>query len=266
MIAAALSYREGAALLYGRAQRVGTYVEKGHNMTRDFDSIARSYDAWYETPVGAWADRIETTVLFDMLNLHAGERLLDLGTGTARLALEIARQDVQVTGVDASREMLGVAQSRLLHHQAEERVRLVHGDMAALSFPDRSFDAVLTVTTLCFVADPQRVVSEAARVLRPGGRLIIGELNRWSLWSLLRSIEGLLRPTVFQSARFLGIGGLRRLTRRAGLHFRQWRGVLHLPPVNTHALLHRFDPVERWSQQWTPAMGAFIALEVSRPH
>jgi len=235
-------------------------------MTIDFDTIARYYDAWYETPVGVWADRIETAIIFDMLNLHAGEHLLDLGTGTARMALEIAHQGVQVTGVDASSEMLRVAQGRLLHHQADDHVRLVHGDMTSLPFPDKSFDAVLTVTTFCFVANPQRVVCEAARVLRPGGRLVIGELNRWSLWSLLRHIEGLLRPTLFQSARFLGIVCLHRMVRHAGLHCRQWRGVLHLPPINSHAFLHCLDPLERFAQRWTQAVGAFIALEVSRPH
>lgn len=254
----AASYLEGGAFLLS--------ASKDERVAIDFDTLARSYDAWYHTPVGAWADHIETEALFRLLQLQAGEHLLDLGTGTARMALEIARQGVHVTGLDGSPEMLQVAQSRLQHHQAEHAVRLIRGDMQTLPFPDQSFDAVLTVTTLCFVASPDRVIDESARVLRPGGRLVIGELNRWSLWTLLRRIEGLVRPTLFQSAHFLDIWSLRRFTHQSRLHMQQWHGMLHLPPVNSHAFLHQLEPIEHAAQRWVPAFGAFLVLEATRPY
>jgi ubiquinone/menaquinone biosynthesis C-methylase UbiE len=153
----------------------------------DFDQLAARYDAWYATPLGAWADRHETEEIFHLLAPRSGERLLDLGTGTGRYAREAARRGARAVGIDPSPGMLAVARERV----AGQPVDLVCAGAARLPFPDRSFDAVLAVTSLCFVSEPLVVLREAARVLTPGGQLVLGELNRWSLWALARRIEGL---------------------------------------------------------------------------
>ncbi len=230
-----------------------------------FTTLARSYDAWYDTPVGAWADSIEREALGALLALQPGEHLLDLGCGTARMTLMLAPPGVHVAALDASPAMLHVAQQRAHFHQAEERLRLVRADMQHMPFPAAAFDAVLTVTTLSFVPDPLRVVCEATRVLRPGGRLVIGALNRWSLWALLRRLQGLLRSTVFQSAHFLDVATLQRLIYQSGLQPEAWQGLLHLPPINVTAVLQGLAPLEHACQRYTPALGAFLAVKASRP-
>jgi ubiquinone/menaquinone biosynthesis C-methylase UbiE len=81
-----------------------------------------------------------------------------------------------VTGLDLDPSMLGVARSR-------SRGRLVEGDAHRLPFPERSVDVTVAITLLVFVADPDLVVAEMARVTRSGGRLVIGTLNPRSPWS-----------------------------------------------------------------------------------
>jgi ubiquinone/menaquinone biosynthesis C-methylase UbiE len=229
-----------------------------------FDELAARYDRWYATPVGAWADRYEVEAVLRCLEAEPGARLLDLGTGTGRYALAAAGHSARVVGVDASPAMLGIARSRLALHVAADAVELVRGDVARLPFADASFDAAVAVTSLCFVADPHAALAEVRRVLRPDGRLVLGELNRWSLWALLRRLHGLVRPTTYRAAHFRSIRELRRLLGECGFDLTHWHGLLHLPPVNRAGFLATLDPVERLGQRWTPAVGAFLVVAARR--
>ena len=94
---------------------------------------------------------------------------------------------------------------------------------------------------------------------------MLGELNRWSLWALVRRLEGLIRPSTYRAAHFRGIRELRGLLADAGLVPVRWEGVLHLPPLNHAGVLRAFDPLERLGQRRTPALGTFLAIEAHRP-
>jgi SAM-dependent methyltransferase len=98
--------------------------------------------------------------------------LLDVGTGTGRMAELFAPRARQVTALDMSPEMLRIARSRLQHLPAEQ-ISLVQGDFAALPFAEASFDTVLFHQVLHYAQDPGAVLGEAARVTRPGGRIAV---------------------------------------------------------------------------------------------
>jgi ArsR family transcriptional regulator len=98
--------------------------------------------------------------------------LLDLGTGTGRMLRLCAGDAERAVGVDLSREMLAIARANLdspeFRHCALRRAAAEQ-----LPFPDDSFDVVLSHMVLHFLANPGRCIDEAARVLRPGGLLIL---------------------------------------------------------------------------------------------
>ncbi len=79
----------------------------------------------------------------------------------------------RVIGVDHSREMLGVARRRLA---GRDNVELREGDLEALPIDDAELDAALVALVLHHLADPAAVLAEAARVIRPGGRLLIVDM------------------------------------------------------------------------------------------
>ncbi len=118
--------------------------------------------------------------LLDGLALQPGERVLDVGAGTATLAIELKRRTpgATVVGLDADPDVLALGRAKAA--QAGCEVELVEGLSNALPFPDASFDAV--VSTLFFHhldGEAKRTtLRQVRRVLRPGGRLHVGDFTR----------------------------------------------------------------------------------------
>ncbi|HUW28035.1 MAG TPA: methyltransferase domain-containing protein [Sulfuriferula sp.] len=110
-----------------------------------------------------------------MLGPRPGESLLDVGCGTGYFARQFARADkLAVTGLDPNRDWLVFAE-----HHAAGTENYVGGSALALPFANDSFDLVVSVTALCFVADQRRALAEMLRVTRR--RVALGLLNRHSL-------------------------------------------------------------------------------------
>ncbi len=116
-------------------------------------------------------DAVETAMR-EALGTRVFDSLLDLGTGTGRLLELFAPLYRRAIGIDASNDMLKVARANLDRAAiANAQVRL--GDIHHLPFARNSFDVVTIHQVLHYLDDPERAISEAARVLRPGGRLLV---------------------------------------------------------------------------------------------
>ena len=128
-------------------------------------------DVWtsgdaYEVYVGRWSRRVADEFL-QWIAVPAGGGWLDVGCGTGELTRVILDrcQPMGVTGVDPSRAFLALALERTSDRRAEFR----EGDAQALPFEDARFDAAVSGLVLNFVPEPERGVSEMARVTRGGG-------------------------------------------------------------------------------------------------
>jgi SAM-dependent methyltransferase len=144
--------------------------------------------------------------------------------------------------VDLSANMLAVARERSAARGIAVDWR--QGDVVALPFSDSCFDLAMSITLLCLVSDPRGAVRELSRVLVPGGRLVLGELHRWSLWAMTRRIRGWTGDELWRGARFWSGGALRELLVDAGLQPGRVRGVAYYPPLGPVArLLAPVDPL-----------------------
>ena len=138
---------------------------------RAADYFARHAAQWDVLRSLHSADATVEAALRDLLGAPLG-RVLDVGTGTGRMAELFEPTAETVVALDNSPEMLRLARARL-QHLAPGRVELVQGDFAELPFADAAFDTVLFHQVLHYAQSPEAVLAEAARVTRPGGRVAI---------------------------------------------------------------------------------------------
>jgi ubiquinone/menaquinone biosynthesis C-methylase UbiE len=219
------------------------------------------YRRWRSTLLGRITDRIEERLILKLAGDVTDRRVLDVGCGDGALALALVARGAIVTGVDADRRMIAVAQTRF--EAASRPIDLVEADARNLPFPDACFDLVIAVTVLCFIQDAMGAVHEMARVLKPGGTLVIGELGRWSPWAFWRRLRGRLGARTWRNARFHSAAELRRLMVRAGLRVRGVRGAIYYPPCGFAAWL--MEGVDDCLGRISTVGAAFIAVGAGKP-
>ncbi len=220
-----------------------------------------SYRRWRAIELGRRVEAIEQAKIFALAGPLAGRRVLDIGTGDGSYAIAAARQGAaRVVGVDRNLDMLAAARRRATQAGVSTRVEFVTADAARLPFPDRSFDRVLAVTMLCVCEDPQAVLVEMARVLEPGGIVVIGELGAWSSWALARRIRATLGSASavhWQRARFWTLASLRDALVSAGFEPERSASAIRFPPIERLAGV--LAPLDRLTDGLGSVGAAFIA-------
>ena len=165
------AYTWGAGRGNPRAARYGGGMESARKREalELFYALARRYDR-LSAALSFWQDPRWRRALVDAVAPQAGERILDVATGTGMVAAELrARADCTVVGLDQSPQMLATARARFAGEGA--RVELVEGEAERLPFEDASFDALTFTYLLRYVEDPLATIRELTRVVRPGGRV-----------------------------------------------------------------------------------------------
>jgi ubiquinone/menaquinone biosynthesis C-methylase UbiE len=188
----------------------------------DNPRLAAGYEAWYAGP-GLRADRLEKRLLHELISDFPSARTaLDVGCGTGHFTRWLGDQGLSVAGLDLSRPMLDEAEKL-------GETELIQADARALPFPDRKFDLVAQITTLEFLAEPERALTEAVRVARCG--LLLGVLNRHSLLAARRHASG---TAVWKAAHFFTVPELVRLVKCASgsrFYSLRWRTTLWPLPI-----------------------------------
>jgi ubiquinone/menaquinone biosynthesis C-methylase UbiE len=142
----------------------------------DSDEDARQYDAMDHAAVNA----IFVSDLLAELNVDADLRILDLGTGTAQIPIELCRRamHIRVTAVDAAESMLALARKNVSAAGLEDRIELVLADAKRLLFTDASFPAVVSNSIVHHLPAPLAALAEAVRLAAAGGLVFHRDLAR----------------------------------------------------------------------------------------
>jgi ubiquinone/menaquinone biosynthesis C-methylase UbiE len=142
----------------------------------DTEEEARDYDAM---------DHVQVNTRFcdDLLAACAHTRLgraLDVGTGTARIPIELCGRDpgVEVEGIDLAGHMLALAERNVAQAGLKSRIRLARVDAKATPWPPATFDAVLSNSIVHHIPRPPAVLAEMWRLVRSGGLLFVRDLER----------------------------------------------------------------------------------------
>ncbi len=130
-----------------------------------------------------------------LLELFPGARVLETGVGTG-LSIPLLPDDIYLTGIDLSEQMLNKARKRILK-MGRNDVELLKMDATNLDFPDNAFDRVLAAYFISVVPDPVRCVEEMKRVCKPGGYILF--LNHFRSFNrFIARIDDMLSPICYR--------------------------------------------------------------------
>jgi len=225
------------------------------------EDLPDAYADWRRSTLGRITDALEERLLLDRIGPARGLRILDVGCGDGVLSTRLAQAGARVTGIDASADMIAAARRRA--KAAGVEIDLVEGDAGNLRFPGGHFDCVVSVATLCFVDNPSPTIREMVRVLKPGGRLILGELGRWNLWAAQRRVKGWLGSDLWRAVHFRSRADLLALATGAGLTNATVTGAVFYPPFGWAAKV--MAPIDPWLGRWTTLGAAFLVLGATKP-
>jgi SAM-dependent methyltransferase len=199
----------------------------------------RRYDEWFE--------RHEPAYISELLAVRAllpwEGRGLEIGVGTGRFAGPLGVK----FGIDPAGETLGYARTR--------GVKVARAVAEALPFADAVFDYALVVTTICFVDDAPTMLREAMRVLKPGGKVIIGFIDRES--ALGKDYVAHREANVFyRTATFYSTAEMEELLKETGFTRLVWAQTLSIPFSEIHVI----EPITTGTGR-----GAFLVVRAQVP-
>jgi SAM-dependent methyltransferase len=173
---AAAALLGGGILAYSlyRQRHRGPHVPHAQGQTMLHAGL---YDAVTAPLIGGFFARVAK----DLAALSPRARVLEVGSGPGRLAAKLAEvaPEVRVTGVDIAPDMVERAGALAARSGVADRVAFQVGDVAALPFPDASFDAAVSTFSLHHWSNPARGLAEIYRVLRPGGVARVYDFAAW---------------------------------------------------------------------------------------
>jgi SAM-dependent methyltransferase len=220
------------------------------------------YADWRKSSLGEITEALEQRGILRLAGPLQDRSVLDVGCGDGTLALVLARNGApRVCGCDLDPRMVGKARAGATSNGI--RVDLAVARAQALPFPDNTFDVVTCITVLAFIPNAENALREMARVLRPGGRLVIGDLGKWNLWAVRRRIRGWFGSKIWRAARFRTAKELAALAEGAGLIVGSTEGAIFFPPWT--ALARVMAPLDPSLGKVTTFGAAFVAIQATKP-
>jgi SAM-dependent methyltransferase len=208
-----------------------------------FDQQVEAYDAWYDSPAGAIIFENELDAIRPLLEGVEHPRL-EVGVGTGRFAAALGVE----CGIDRA--------TRALELAARRGIDVTVGRAEALPYPNEHFGAVLFVVTLCFVDDPRAALTEARRILRPDGVVVLGVLPAEGLWARHYRALAAQGDPYYQRAQFFSRAELSVLLAATGFRVERLRTALFWPPAG--------EPVVELAREGDDPRAGFLAMRIQR--
>jgi len=183
---------------------------------RAFDSLAWAYDSWFEQE-GRLIFALEVEALKQVLPLLP-KPWIEIGIGSGRFAQALGID----VGLDPSSGLLKIARNR------GARVLLGRGEETP--FKDGSFGAIFFIVTLCFVDSPERILSEAARLLKSQGKVVLGLVLKESPWGQLYQREKETGHRFYRHATFYSYAEVEMLLMQTGFSIEKVASTLFQNP------------------------------------
>jgi len=196
-----------------------------------YETEASLYDRRWFSKAGSWMDQRQRTIVRDLVGNCQGKRVLEIGPGTGRFSVELARVGATLFLADIASNMLCVARQKLEKHGLFEQGQLVQSGIDELSFPADTFDLVVIINVFSHLENPVSSLSEVARVLRPRGVLIVNYPNILSLYFPIGLAANLRRRAILHNvySHWYNIFEIYKIHSPIGLKPQRIVGHVHFP-------------------------------------
>ncbi|QEM80663.1 bifunctional demethylmenaquinone methyltransferase/2-methoxy-6-polyprenyl-1,4-benzoquinol methylase UbiE [Halomonas binhaiensis] len=154
--------------------------EKAARVADVFHSVASRYDLMNDL-MSFGVHRLWKRITLERAGVRPGHKVLDIAGGTGDLALKFSRlvgPEGKVVLADINASMLGVGRDKLIDHGVGGNVEFVQANAECLPFPDNTFDCITIAFGLRNVTDKDKALASMARILKPGGRLLVLEFSK----------------------------------------------------------------------------------------
>lgn len=206
-------------------------AHRGNKIKGNDLQIYDTQDPWWaegDTTLTPLRRLVPARVRFLEKSVVATNRVLDVGCGGGYMIDAIARENLELVGIDLAQQALVAAHTRALQQQYD--AKLMRASALNLPFADDAFDGVVCTDVLVHVPNPRRVVAEISRVLKPGGWLHFSSINRnWLAHFIMITLgENWLKMVpkgTHDSATFIKPKELRAMLADSGLHLERWQGL-----------------------------------------
>ncbi|MDI6890284.1 MAG: class I SAM-dependent methyltransferase [Thermodesulfovibrionales bacterium] len=229
--------------LYSKGGIKGGFIKKFIficNMDNIFNVLTGEYDAWYDSEDGKPLYESELLCLKPLVE-NCISPILEIGVGTGRFA----KCFPGTIGIDPAFNALRLAQQR--------GVQVVQAVGEMLPFKDETFGCVLLIVTLCFVQNPVHVLSEAKRVLKQDGSIIIGLIPKDSPWGIFYEEKKRQGHPFYGEATFYSLPDMEKLLEETGMMIMSIRSTLLQRPDEPRRIE---EPVESYSK-----IAGFLCIE-----
>ena len=166
------------------------------------------YDLWRKSHQSKTIDRSMEPLVLSLLDPRPGDRILDIGCGTGNHLIMFNKMGLNVSGVDASGQMLEKARARM-GHKSNFKIGMAED----LPFDDNEFDLCVLINTLEFLDNPLSALREAGRVAKK--KVFIGVLNSFSWNGFLKTIQGYFGDPLFGQMKLYNLWQLKSLLQLA---------------------------------------------------
>lgn len=203
-----------------------------------------------KTSLGQYIFSRQKELILELVDPHAGERVLDVGCGSGYYLQVFRDKWCSVTGIDCSAEMLEASRQKLGNN-----VELHLGSAEDLPFSDDEFDVVTIINALEIAPNPQKVIAEAIRVCR--GRILICFLNKYSFVGSKQRIKEIFGFPLAKKIRFFSVKEIREMVGNLiGAPAIKWGSVIYFPAI----IYDIFTELEELVPHVNNPLGAFVGL------
>jgi SAM-dependent methyltransferase len=238
------------------------------NVEEFYDNEAIAYDQLRWTgSIGRYVHQQYEKLVSASVPIRADSKYLEVGCGTGRFTVPFAAKGVDLTAVDISDEMLAITKAKLDKAiSGGGRVNLVKADARATHFPSEAFDVVFSFNVINHVPKYELVISEVARLLKPGGTFVVGYPSLWSLYLPYAMLVNLTRRSIRRGVytRWPSTPALVRQAGGLGMDVERMHGMFHCPTIKNTFFSNSVAALLRGAGRFveTGASQAFASIRI----